>query len=106
MIVFKEPATSNISGFLIKTPLDALLPVATAMAAGVAKPKAQGQDMTSTHKAKFKLNSISLDIIIHTIKVNKDIDITPKTKYLDILSANLSIGIFSVVAFFCKINNI
>ena len=102
-MVLSLPATSKISGFLIKTPWEALFPVATAMAAGVASPKAQGQLITKTDKAKFKLSSRFLETNIQIIKVSRAIPITEKTKYLEIVSANLSIGIFSLLAFLVRL---
>ena len=84
-------------------PCWALLPVATAMAAGVARPRAQGQLITSTDRAKFRLSSIFLVMIIQVIKVIREITITVNTKYLEILSANLSTGIFSLLAFFVRL---
>ena len=73
------------------------------MAAGVASPRAQGQLITSTDRAKLRLSSMFLLIIIQIIKVISEMPITVKTKYLEILSANLSTGIFSLLAFLVRL---
>ena len=73
------------------------------MAAGVASPRAQGQLITSTDRAKLRLSSMFLLIIIQIIKVISEMPITVNTKYLEILSANLSTGIFSLLAFLVRL---
>ena len=47
-IVSIECSCSNIAADLIKIPFSAALPVPTMIATGVAKPKAQGQEITNT----------------------------------------------------------
>ena len=73
------------------------------MAAGVASPRAQGQLITSTDRAKLRLSSMFFVIIIQIIKVISEMPITVNTKYLEILSANLSTGIFSLLAFLVRL---
>ena len=73
------------------------------MAAGVASPRAQGQLITSTDRAKLRLSSMFLLIIVQIIKVISEMPITVNTKYLEILSANLSTGIFSLLAFLVRL---
>ena len=48
--------------------MDAPFPVPTIMATGVAKPSAQGQEITNTQIAAVRENSKVFPAIIHTIK--------------------------------------
>ena len=50
-------AVSNASADLIKIPLAAPRPVPTIIAVGVARPRAQGQEITSTEMAMERENS-------------------------------------------------
>ena len=55
-------------------------PVPTIIAVGVARPKAQGHEITKTDSPIFTANSNHAPIIIHTIKEIRAIKITPGTK--------------------------
>ena len=46
--VLTRPISSRLAADLIRMPFSAALPVATVMATGVARPRAQGQEITST----------------------------------------------------------
>ncbi len=71
----------------------------TIIATGVAKPKAQGQDITKTAIAGLRAAVKSLVMINQTIKVIIEILMTAGTKIEEILSANLAIGALVVLAF-------
>ena len=62
------------------------------IATGVASPNAQGQEMTKTEMALFRLNSMEYPMSIHAAKVSAAIAITIGTKTPAILSAILAIG--------------
>ena len=79
-------------------PLEAPRPVPTIMAVGVAKPKAQGQDTTSTETAMVKANSHTgpanqPDNGRHHCNGNDDGDEHPRH-----LSASLAMGALELVA--------
>ena len=79
-------------------PYCAALPVPTIIATGVARPKAQGQDITSTETAELNANSNPLSAIIHTTAVIIAIRITIGTKIPLTLSAIRAIGAFVLPA--------
>ena len=84
---------SKTSGFLIKIP--SLAPFATELtiAIGVARPRAQGQEIISTEILASIALKVSPTKKYHKIKVARAIRITIGTNTLATLSANLAIGI-------------
>ena len=95
---------STLFSVSIATPDFNSIPKSTALyvpiiiAIGVARPSAQGHEITSTDIARAKLNSNVLFYNIHIIKLNIDIPITVGTKYKLTLSASLAIGAFELLA--------
>ena len=83
---------SRLWADLIKIPWLAALPVPTIIATGVAKPKAQGQEITNTLIALDRANSKLCLNANQTIAVTMAIPITIGTKIPLTLSANLAIG--------------
>ncbi len=73
-------------------PCSAPFPVPTIMATGVASPKAQGQEMTSTAMPVDKAKSNGYPTKSHITVVNKAMMITTGTKIRLILSAILDMG--------------
>ena len=76
------------SPFLIKIPLFAPIPEPTVSAIGVAKPKAQGQDITKTAIAFPIAEFTPPPNTSHPINVNTDKVNIDGTKIFVILSAN------------------
>ena len=68
------------------------LPLPTMMATGVARPRAQGQEITSTAIALERAYPKSAPTKNHTIRVTRAMAITRGTKTPEILSAILAIG--------------
>ena len=68
------------------------------IAAGVASPKAQGQEITSTEMPMESANSKLYPAISHTAAATMAIPITAGTKIALILSASLAIGALVAVA--------
>ena len=62
-IVWSCLVFSKISPPLINKPRSAPIPVPTKMAVGVAKPKAQGQAITKTAIANFRLNKVGVVVM-------------------------------------------
>ena len=91
-------AVSRASADLMRMPLDAPRPVPTMMAVGVASPKAQGQETTSTDTAMVMANSKVAPQISHPTIASRAIPMTIGTKIPAILSANLAIGALELVA--------
>ena len=85
-------AVSNACPDLIKMPCSAPLPVPTMMATGVAKPKAQGQEITRTQMAQDRANSKVAPLSSQTIAVSSAMPITMGTKTPAMRSANLAMG--------------
>ena len=85
-------ATSRLAAVLISMPFSAPLPVPAIIAAGVARPRAQGQDITRTATAILSAKEKSPFIISHTKRVIKAIPSTAGTNTPLILSASLEIG--------------
>ena len=79
-------------------PYAAPLPVPTMMAVGVARPSAQGQEITKTETAYTNEVPTSPETIIQTMKVTRAMAITTGTKTPLILSASFSMGAFVLVA--------
>ena len=95
---------SKASAFLKSTPIRAALPVPTIIATGVAKPRAQGQEITRTAILVVMENSKSFPASIHTIKAATAIVITTGTNIPAILSASLAMGALEPPA--CSTNRI
>ena len=68
------------------------------MATGVASPRAQGQEITSTAIALDIANENSAPVIIHRANVTAAIPITAGTNIPDTLSAILARGAFVAAA--------
>ncbi len=85
-------ADCRASPDLIRMPPLAPTPVPTIIATGVARPSAQGQEITSTAIALDMAASKPPPKIIHTTKVSSAIPITTGTKTPAILSASFAIG--------------
>ena len=77
---------------MIKIPFSAPLPVPTIIDTGVAKPRAQGHDITRTAIPIDNANSKSFPTNNHIIVANIAIVITTGTKMPLTLSANFPIG--------------
>ena len=85
--VFTSLTSSRTSPFLIKIPILAPRPVPTIKAVGVAKPKAQGQAITTTETAKIKaLAIVAPKKTYQTKNVKIDKIKTAGTKISDTLS--------------------
>ena len=95
---------SNVAASLNKMPMDAAFPVATMMATGVARPNAQGQDITNTAMADVSAKEISLLISSQTSSTIAAMDMTTGTKTPDILSASRAMGALDPPA--CSTNRI
>ena len=91
-------ATSRASADLIKMPFDAPFPVPTMIAVGVARPRAQGQDMTRMEIPIERANSNPYPAKSHTITAIKAMPITTGTNTPLTLSASFAIGAFELVA--------
>ena len=85
---------SRLSADLIKMPISAALPVPTMMATGVARPKAQGQEITSTEMALDRANSKPMPAMSHTMAVTMATAITTGTNTPLTLSASRAMGAF------------
>ena len=89
---------SKLSAFFTKIPYWAALPVPTIIATGVAKPKAHGQETTSTLIAQVKAKVKSAPASIHIISVAAAIPMTIGTNTPATLSATLAIGALELPA--------
>ena len=85
-------AASSASPVLINIPFSAPLPVPAIIATGVARPNAQGHEITSTAIVLDSANSTPAPDISHTIPVINAVNITQGTNIPAILSAILAIG--------------
>ena len=98
-IICVLPVSSNASLVLNKMLCFAPIPLPTIIATGVAKPKAHGQDITSTDIPLAKENAnVSFPITSQPIVVRTAIVITVGTNIPDTLSAILAIGAFVAAA--------
>ena len=79
-------------------PYSAAFPVPTMMATGVARPSAQGQEITRTDTAQFSANSKFCPAIIQAAPASSAIPITTGTNTPLILSASRAMGAFDVPA--------
>ena len=91
-------AVSSASADLIRTPLAAPRPVPTMMAVGVARPRAQGQDTTSTDTAMVRANSKVAPHSSHTTMDTRAMVMTTGTNTPATLSASLAMGALELVA--------
>ena len=89
---------SRLSADLIKMPISAALPVPTMMATGVARPKAQGQEITSTEMALDRANSKPMPAISHTMAVTMAMAMTTGTNTPLTLSASRAMGALELLA--------
>ena len=101
-----EWATSNASADLIKIPFSAPFPVPTMMAVGVARPKAQGQEMTSTEMPMERAKENGSPTSSHTIMARTAIEITMGTNTPLTRSASLEIGALEELASSTKLDNL
>ena len=88
------PRASSASADLMSIPFSAALPVPAIIATGVARPKAQGHEITRTVTAKDRAVSKSLPTKSQIKNVTAEIIITAGTKIPLTLSASLAIGAF------------
>ena len=96
--VFTKCNNSKFSADFINIPFSAPLPVPTIMATGVAKPNAQGHDITKTAIPIVKANSKLCPTKIHIITVSIAMTITAGTNIPLTLSAIFDIGAFELLA--------
>ena len=92
-----ELSSSSASALFMSIPCSTPSPVPTIIAVGVARPSAQGQEMTRTESAYLTASSPS-PRSSQTIAVMTDIAITEGTNTALILSATLAIGAFDAAA--------
>ena len=92
------PAFSREAAVLKRIPLLAPLPLPTIIATGVARPRAQGQLITSTDIALVSAKPVLLPRRSHTASTITAIAITHGTKMPDTLSAIFAIGAFVAAA--------
>ncbi len=97
-IVSPLPRLSRASPFLNRIPFEAPTPVPTIIAVGVARPRAQGHEITSTAIPIDKANAKSFPAMSQIIIARIAIPITIGTKYRDISSASFEIGAFELCA--------
>ena len=83
---------SSASALLMSMPNSAALPVPTMMATGVARPSAQGQEMTSTEMALESANSNPYPAAIQTMAVTTAMAMTTGTNTPLTLSARRAMG--------------
>ena len=91
-------AVSRASADLIRIPLLAPLPVPTIMAVGVARPSAQGQEMTRTEMPIDRANSKPYPNSSQTMTAISAMLITTGTNTPLTLSASFAIGALELVA--------
>ena len=90
--VSMECRVSRLTADFMRMPYSAAFPVPTIIATGVARPRAQGQDITSTAMALERANSKDWPAISHTMAVSMAMIITVGTKTPLTLSARRAIG--------------
>ena len=91
-------ACCSASPDFIRIPWFAPTPVPTIMATGVASPRAQGQEITSTAMAEEMANSAPAPASSHTNSVTSAIHITTGTNTPATLSASWAIGALLALA--------
>ena len=91
-IMLPLPRFSSEVAFLNNIPFLAPLPLPTIMATGVAKPSAQGQEITKTLTALVKDMLHPNPVLIQHINTMSAIDKTAGTNMPDTLSATRAIG--------------
>ena len=90
--VVTERRCSSPSADFTKMPCSAPLPVPTIMATGVARPRAQGQEITSTATPEVSARSTDPVAIIQITAVTRAMTITTGTNTPATLSASLAMG--------------
>ncbi len=96
--VVTERRVSSPSADLMRMPYSAPFPVPTMMATGVARPRAQGQEMTSTATAEVRACSTLWPVASQTTAVTMAIPMTTGTNTPATLSASLAMGAFEEAA--------
>ena len=91
-------AISSASADLIRIPFSAPLPVPTMMAVGVASPRAQGQDMTSTAIPMDRANSKVAPVSNQMTADKSAMIMTTGTKMPLTLSASFAMGALDALA--------
>ena len=91
-MVSMECRVSRLSADFIRMPYSAAFPVPTIIATGVARPRAQGQEITSTAIALERANSKVWPVAIQAIAVRTAITITVGTKIPLTRSARRAMG--------------
>ena len=90
--VVTERRVSSPSADFTRMPCSAPLPVPTMMATGVARPRAQGQEMTSTATPEVRAISADPVTISHTAAVTRAMPITTGTNTPATRSASFAMG--------------
>ena len=90
--VVTERRCSSPSADFTRMPCSAPFPVPTMMATGVARPRAQGQEITSTATPEVSARSMEPVASIHTPAVTRAMTITTGTNTPATLSASLAMG--------------
>ena len=97
--VSMRPISSRLAADLTRTPFSAALPVATVMATGVARPSAQGQEMTSTAMPMLRQNRTPMPpTMAHSAAASTAMAMTTGTNTALILSANRLMGALPLAA--------
>ena len=96
--IFARPAASKEEAVLYKIPFCAPFPFPTIMATGVARPKAQGQEITKTAMARSKEKATSAPVRSQIIAVIRASTKTVGTKTPATLSAIFAMGAFVAAA--------
>ena len=91
-------AISSDAAERIMMPSSAPLPVPTMMAVGVARPSAQGQEITSTAMACFSAAGTPPPMASHTMNVTSAMPITTGTNTPLTRSASREMGAFELAA--------
>ena len=86
------PASSRDTAVLNKIPFFAPMPLPTMMATGVASPRAQGQEITSTEMPLARAKPMVCPSSSHTRVVTRATPMTAGTKTPETLSAILAMG--------------
>ena len=92
------PAFSRDSLVLKRIPFFAPIPLPTIMATGVARPRAQGQEMTRTQMAYSRATDTGAPRYSHTRNTTRAMAMTAGTKTADTLSAIRAMGAFVAAA--------
>ena len=91
-MIFVRPAPSRAAAVLYRIPFFAPVPLPTIMATGVARPRAQGQLMTSTEMARATEKAKERPAISHPASVRRARPITAGTKTAETRSAMRASG--------------